>query len=46
MPVSSTQRLAKPIEPLQIIIKRIKGLVFSIADMNSAYNQMPLDKLS
>ena len=33
-----------PIEPKQIILTRIKGPIFSIADMNSAYNQMPLDK--
>ena len=36
-----------PIEPIQIILTRIKGPIFlSIADMNSAYNQMPLDKPS
>ena len=35
-----------PIEPIQIILTRIKGTIFSIADMNSAYNQMPLDKPS
>ena len=35
-----------PIEPIQIILARIKGPIFSIADMNSAYNQMPLDKPS
>ena len=35
-----------PIEPTQVILTRIKGPIFSIADMNSAYNQMPLDKPS
>ena len=35
-----------PIEPIQVILARIKGSIFSIADMNSAYNQMPLDKSS
>ena len=35
-----------PIEPIQIILTRIKGPIFSIADMNSAYNQMALDKPS
>ena len=34
------------VEPLQLILTRIKGPIFSIADMNSAYNQMPPDKLS
>ena len=35
-----------PIEPIQIILTRIKGTIFPTADMNSAYNQMPLDKPS
>ena len=35
-----------PIEPIQMKLTRIKGLIFSIAEMNSAYNQMLLDKLS
>ena len=35
-----------PIEPIQVILTRIKGPIFSIADMNSTYNQMPLDKSS
>ena len=35
-----------PIELIQIILTRIKGPIFSIADMNSAYNQMALDKPS
>ena len=35
-----------PIEPIQIILTRIKRRVFSTADMNSAYNQMPLDEPS
>ena len=35
-----------PIKPIQIILKRIKGLILSIANKISAYNQMPLDKSS
>ena len=35
-----------PIEPIRIILTRKKGPIFSIADMNNAYNQMPLDKPS
>ena len=35
-----------PIEAIQVILTRIKGPIFSITDMNSAYNQMPLDKPS
>ena len=35
-----------PIEPIQIILTRIKGPIFYIADMNGAYNQMPLEKPS
>ena len=35
-----------PVEPIQIILTRIKGPVFLIADMNSAYNQKPLGKPS
>ena len=35
-----------PIEPIQVILTRIKGPIFSIADMNSTYNQMPPDKPS
>ena len=32
-----------PIEPIQNILTWIEGQNFSLADMNSAYNQMPLD---
>ena len=35
-----------PTEPIQVILSRIKGSIFSVADMNSAYNQMPLNKPS
>ena len=35
-----------PIEPIQLIFTRIKGRLFSIADMNSAYKQMLVDKPS
>ena len=31
---------------MQMILTRIKGPIVSIADMNSAYNQMPLNKPS
>ena len=31
-----------PIEPIQIIDKKINGNYFTTAHMNSAYNQMPL----
>ena len=33
-----------PIEPVQVILTRVKGPIFSKADFNSAYYQMPLDK--
>ena len=33
-----------PVEPTQIILTQIKAPIFSIADMNSSYNQLPLDK--
>ena len=35
-----------PIEPIQVILTKIKGKYFTTADMNSAYNQMPLDEQS
>ena len=35
-----------PTELTQVILSRIKGPIFSVADMNSAYNQMPLKKRS
>ena len=35
-----------PIEPIQVILTKINGKYFTTADMNSAYNQMPLDKQS
>ena len=35
-----------PMEQIQIKLQRIKGPVFSIGDMNSAYNQIPLVKPS
>ena len=35
-----------PKEPIQIILTRIKGPIFSIAEMNSAFNQIPLDQAS
>ena len=40
------QKSSWPIEPIQIILTRIKGPISSIADKNSAYNQMRLDKQS
>ena len=39
-------KCGRPIEPIQIILTGIKGPFFSKTDMKSAYNQMPLDKLS
>ena len=35
-----------PREPNQVILTKINGKYFTTADMNSAYNQMPLDKQS
>ena len=35
-----------PIEPIQVILTKINGKYFITADMNSAYNQMPLDEQS
>ena len=35
-----------PIEPIQVILTKINGKYFTTADMNSAYNQMPLDAQS
>ena len=35
-----------PIEPIQVISTKINGNYFTTADMNSAYNQMPLDEQS
>ena len=35
-----------PIEPVHTILTGIKGPIFSIADMNSAYHKMPLEKPS
>ena len=35
-----------PIEPIQVILTKINGKDFTTADMNSAYNQMPLDEQS
>ena len=35
-----------PIEPIQVILTKINSKNFTTADMNSAYNQMPLDEQS
>ena len=35
-----------PIEPIQVILTKTNGNYFTTADMNSAYNQMPLDEQS
>ena len=35
-----------PIEPIQVILTKINGEHFTTADMNSAYNQTPLDEQS
>ena len=34
------------IEPMQVILTKINGKYFTTADMNSAYNHMPLDEQS
>ena len=39
-------KCCRPIEPIQIVLTQIKGPVFSIAENNSAYNQIPLNKPS
>ena len=33
-----------PKEPIQVILTKINGKYFTTADMNSAYNQTPLDE--
>ena len=35
-----------PIEPIRVVLTKIDGKNFTTADMNSAYNQMPLDDQS
>ena len=35
-----------PIEPVDVALTRINGTIFLIADLNSAYNQIPLDEQS
>ena len=35
-----------PIEPIQVILTKISSKYYTTADMNSAYNQMPLDEQS
>ena len=35
-----------PIEPIQVILTKRNGKYFTTADINSAYNQMPLDEQS
>ena len=35
-----------PIEAIQVILTKLNGKCFTTADMNSAYNQMPLDEQS
>ena len=35
-----------PIEPVDVALTRINGTIFTTADLNSAYNQMPLDEES
>ena len=32
-----------PFEPIQVILTKLNGKYFTKADMNSLYNQMPLD---
>ena len=33
-----------PIEPVDVALTRINGTIFTTADLNSAYNQIPLDE--
>ena len=35
-----------PIEPVDVALTRINGTIFTTADLNSAYNQIPLDNES
>ena len=35
-----------PIEPVDVALNRINGTIFTTADLNSAYNQIPLDEES
>ena len=35
-----------PIEPVDVTLTRINGTIFTTADLNSAYNQIPLDEES
>ena len=35
-----------PIEPIEVILTKIKAKYFTTADMNSAYNQMPVNEQS
>ena len=35
-----------PIEPVDVALTRIKGTIFTTADLNSAYSQIPLDEQS
>ena len=35
-----------PIEPVDVALTRINGTIFTKADLNSAYNQIPLDEQS
>ena len=42
--MSDETKCSWPIEPKQIILTRFKGPIFSIADVNNAYNQKQLVK--
>ena len=35
-----------PTEPVDVALTRINGTIFTTADLNSAYNQIPLDEQS
>ena len=35
-----------PIEPVDVALTRINGTIFTTPDLNSAYNQIPLDEQS
>ena len=36
----------RPIEPVDVALTRINGIIFTTADLNSAFNQIPLDEES
>ena len=45
-PIIDESKCNWPIKPIQVILTKLNGKFFTTADMNSAYNQMPLDEQS